>query len=168
LTVRTTKAGVGARLAHDLVLEAKVWRGSLRFDPSDLADSYVEVSVDARSLEVVDSSGGLKPLSDGDRAEISKNINQKALKTHSYPSITFCSTSFSGRSGSFVVDGELTIMATTNPVSLRVTTASDGQVEVRATVLQTQFGIKPFSAMLGALRIADEVEIRATLMPAGR
>jgi hypothetical protein len=30
-------------------------------------------------------------------------------------------------------------------------------------VVQTQFGIKPYSAMLGTLKISDAVEVRATL-----
>ncbi len=32
-----------------------------------------------------------------------------------------------------------------------------------ATVVQTQFGIRSYSAMLDALEISDEVEIRASL-----
>lgn len=162
LKVRTTKAGLGARLAHDLTLEAKVWRGSITFDDADLAASSVEVTVAATSLAVVDSSGGVKQLSDADRREIARNINEKALLTNKYPDITFRSTAISGQSGTFTVTGDLTITGTTRPISLAVT-ADDDQVTVRAAVVQTQFGIKPYSAMFGALKINDEVEIRATL-----
>jgi hypothetical protein len=44
-----------------------------------------------------------------------------------------------------------------------VTVGEHGQVTLRATVVQTQFGIKPYSAMLGTLKISDEVEVYATL-----
>jgi polyisoprenoid-binding protein YceI len=163
LTVRTTKAGLGARLAHDLTLEPESWSGSLAFDEADLAATSVEVTVAAASLAVVHSSGGVKPLSDGDRREIARNINEKALLTTKYPDITFRSTAISGELGTFTVTGDLTIAGTTRPIDLAVTVGDDGQVIVRATVVQTQFGIKPYSAMLGALKISDEVEVRATL-----
>ena len=81
LKLCTTKAGLGARLAHDLILEADAWSGSIVFDDSNMAASSVEVTVAAASLAVVDSSGGVKPLSDGDRREIASNINDKALLT---------------------------------------------------------------------------------------
>ena len=163
LKVRTTKAGLGARLAHDLTLEAKAWSGSITFDEADLAGSSVEVTVAATSLAVVDSAGGVKPLSDGDRREIARNINEKALLTDKYPHITFRSTSINGQSGTFTVKGDLTITGTTRPINLAVTVGGDGQVTVQASVVQTQFGIKPYSAMLGTLKISDEVEVRATL-----
>ena len=163
LKVCTTKSGLGARLAHDLTLEAKAWSGSITFDDADLDASSVEVTIAATSLAVVDSTGGVKPLSDGDRREIAKNINDKALMTNKYPDITFRSTSISRQSGTFTVTGDLTITGATRPISLEVTVGDDGQVTVRARVVQTQFGIKPYSAMLGALKISDEVEVCATL-----
>jgi polyisoprenoid-binding protein YceI len=62
------------------------------------------------------------------------------------------------------VTGDLTIRGTTRPTNLAVTVCADDQaVIVSATVIQTQFGIKPYWAMLGALKITDEVQIRATL-----
>ena len=163
LKLCTTKAGLGARLAHNLTLEAKVWSGSIMLDDANPAALSVEVAVAAASLVVVESSGGVKPLSDGDRREIASNINDKALLTAKYPEITFRSTSISGQSGAFTVAGDLTIKGMTRPISLAVTVGDDGQATVRATVVQTQFGIKPYSAMLGALKINDAVEVRAVV-----
>ena len=36
---------------------------------------------------------------------------------------------------------------------------SDGRLTGHMTVVQLEFGIKPFSAMMGALKVKDEVEI---------
>lgn len=163
VTVHTTKAGLGARLAHDLTLEAKAWSGSITFDDADLAASSVEVTVAAASLAVIDSSGGVKPLSDGDRREIARNINDKILQTDRFPDITFRSTAVDGQPDAFTVTGDLTIAGITRPVSLTATVGGGRRVTARATVVQTQFGIKPYSAMLGALKIDDRVEIQATL-----
>ncbi len=168
LKLRTTKAGLGARLAHDLTLEAKAWRGSIVMDDTNLAASSVEVKVAAASLAVVDFSGGVKPLSDRDRSEIASNIKEESLLTSKYPDITFRSTSIRGQSGAFTVTGDLTIKETTCPISLAVTVDSDDQVIARATIVQTEFGIKPYSAMLGTLKISDAVDVRATLkLPSG-
>jgi polyisoprenoid-binding protein YceI len=163
LTVRTTKAGLGGKLAHDLTLEARRWSGSVTFDKADLAASIIEVSVAAMSLVVIDSFGGVKPLSDADRKAIVRNINEKVLQTNKYPDITFRSTAIRGTADTYTVTGDLTITGTTRPVSLAVTVDEGGQVTVRAKVAQTEFGIKPYSAMLGALKVSDEVQIDATL-----
>lgn len=161
LTIRTQKAGVGAKLAHDLVIEAKSWSGTVTFDADDPTASNGEVTVQPSSFEVIDSSGGVKPLSDGDRKEIAKNINDKALQTKKYPDITFRSTSVVGSGSAFTVAGELTITGQTNPTSLDVTI--DGtNVVVKGRVVQTEFGIKPYSAMLGALKIHDTVEVEGS------
>jgi polyisoprenoid-binding protein YceI len=158
LTVRTRKAGVGAKLAHDLVLEAKSWSGKVIFDADDPTASNGEVTVQPSSLEVIDSSGGVKALSENDRKEIAKNINDKALQTKKYPDVTFRTTAVTGGGSSYTVEGELTITGKTKPTSLDV--SIDGtQVVVRGRVVQTEFGVKPYSAMLGALKIDDAVEI---------
>jgi len=92
------------------------------------------------------------------------DINDKILLTTKYPDITFRSTAIRGESSTFTVAGDLTITGTTRPTNLAVMVGEDDRVAiVSATVVQTQFGIKPYSAMLGALKVADEVEIRATL-----
>jgi hypothetical protein len=51
---------------------------------------------------------------------------------------------------------------------VRGTVGDNGRVQGRATVVQTQWGIKPYSAFLGALKLADEVavEVDAMLRPA--
>ena len=113
LTLRTTKAGLGAELAHDVALEAKTWGGSITFDEADLAASSVEVTAAATSLILSDFSGGMTPLSHGDRKEIARNLNDKALRTDKYPDITFRSRAIGGLAHAFTVTGDSTVTATT-------------------------------------------------------
>ncbi|MDQ2727949.1 MAG: YceI family protein [Actinomycetota bacterium] len=161
LTIRTQKAGVGAKMAHNLVLEAKSWSGTVNFDADDPSASNGEVTVQPASLEVIDSSGGVKPLSDSDRKDIAKNINDKALQTKKYPDITFRTTAVSGGGAAYTVEGELTITGQTKPATLDV--SIDGtKVVVKGQVVQTEFGVKPYSAMMGALKIHDAVEVEGT------
>jgi hypothetical protein len=68
LLVHTTRTGLGAKAGHDLTLEVTCWHGRATVDPATPANSSVTVEVDADSLEVRKGTGGVKPLSDADRA----------------------------------------------------------------------------------------------------
>jgi polyisoprenoid-binding protein YceI len=71
----------------------------------------------------------------------------------------------------FIVQGDLTIVGATRPAELIVVVgliASRLRGTVTTTVVQSSFGIKPYSAMLGALRVRDAVEVRAEVrLPSG-
>lgn len=160
ITVNVYREGMAAKMGHDLVLEATKWDGKVDINADDPSASSVEVTIDPTSLEIIDAKGGAKPLSDKDRADIKKNITDKILMTSRNPEITFESTEVSGTAPNVKVKGNLTLAGNTQPVTLdaRVDEGS-GSVSGKVTVKQSTFGIKPFSAMLGALKIKDSVEI---------
>jgi polyisoprenoid-binding protein YceI len=156
IRLHTGRAGAAAKAGHDLVIEAKSWSGSATV--GDPADSSVSVDVDVASLKVVSGSGGAKALSDGDISKIEKNITDDIFNTKKHPTISFRSTGVSGTPDNFTINGNLTIMGNTQPVTLSGK-AADGKVSGTGTIVQTAFGIKPFSALMGALKVADEVGI---------
>jgi len=148
---------MGAKLAHDLVLTANQWSGTLNVDADNPAASSAALSIDARSIDIVEASGGIKGLSDKDRKDIGKNIDDKVLQTSKFSELTFQSTSVSGAEPNFNVAGDMTIVGNTRPVN--VTLAVSGtDVTAKTTISQKDFGIKPFSAMLGAIKLRDDVE----------
>src|SRR5215207_6600085 len=157
LLVHTARTGLGAKAGHDLTIEVTRWHGRATVDPATPANSLVAVEVDADSFEVRKGTGGVKPLSDTDRAEIHKTL-KAILHTVQHPTITFRSRRVDESAGSFTRDGELTVMGVTQPVMVqgRVT---DGRVVGGATVVQSQWGIRPYSAFFGALKLSDEVKI---------
>jgi polyisoprenoid-binding protein YceI len=157
LLVHTTRTGLGAKAGHDLTIEVTRWHGRATVDPATPANSLVTVEVDADSFQVRKGTGGVKPLSDADRAEIHKTLKE-VLHTGQHPTITFRSRRVDGSVASFTFDGELTIMGVTQPVALqgRVT---DGRVVGGATVVQSRWGIRPYSAFFGALKLSDEVKV---------
>ncbi len=162
LTLSTYKAGMGAKVGHDLVLEARRWSGTVEATPDDPSACSVQVSIDARSFEVVQASGGVKALSDKDSADIRRNMDDKVLQTSKFPEITFRSTEVTPTA----ITGDLTIVGNTRPVTLSLDVqdgAADTTVTGRATITQSQFGIKPFSAMMGALKVKDDVDIQVEL-----
>lgn len=166
--VKTSRTGLGARAGHDLTIEATDWVASATVNTADPGQSSVSVDVVVDSLRVRSGSGGLKPLTDSDRAEIEKNIQTKILHTDRHPTITFRSTRVARDGDSLTLDGELTMMDQSHPITVLATVNEDGRIRGRATVVQTQWGIKPYSAFFGALKLADEVAIEfdAELIPA--
>ncbi|HKS47060.1 MAG TPA: YceI family protein [Amycolatopsis sp.] len=169
LLVRTGRTGLGSRVGHDLTIEADAWSGTVTVDTNDPARSSLAVEVDVNSLRVVEGSGGVKPLTGSDRAEIERTMRDKILQATRHPAITFRSTGVTGTAESFTVDVDLTIVDKTRPVEVRGSLRDDGRVRATATVVQSRWGIKPYSAFFGALKVADEVmvEVDATLVPAG-
>jgi polyisoprenoid-binding protein YceI len=57
------------------------------------------------------------------------------------------------------VNGELTLLGTTRPLSIDVAVGEDGALKTEAVVRQTDFGMKPYSTLFGALKVVDEVTI---------
>lgn len=159
LIVNTTRTGLGAKAGHDLTIEVTRWHGDATIDVADPAGSSVTVEVDAGSFEVREGTGGIKPLTDSDRREIKKNLQEKVLHVERHPAITFRSTRISGTAESFRVEGDLTIVGVTRPVTLQGLLTED-RVRGSATIVQTRWGIRPYSAFFGTLKLSDDVEVR--------
>ncbi|WP_432855308.1 YceI family protein [Amycolatopsis sp. CA-161197] len=159
LLVKTRRTGLGSRVGHDLTIEASEWVAAVSVNTADPALSSVLVDVVAGSLRVRSGSGGIKPLTDSDRAEIEKNIRTKILHTDRYHAITFHSTRVIQDGESLTVDGNLTIMDQSHPITVLATVSDDRRIRGGATIVQTQWGIKPYSAFFGALKLANEVAI---------
>jgi len=160
LLVHTIREGMAKKVGHDLSIEVTRWNATVNVD-ADITRSTATATADTRSMEVREGHGGVKPLSDGDRRDIEKNINDKVLKTDKYPEITFRSTRVEGNeSGPLTVHGDLTIVGNTRPARLEVTfDQASGRAKGTMTVVQSEFGIKPFSAMMGALKVRDAIEL---------
>jgi len=170
LLLRTYRTGIGSRIGHDLTIEVTDWDGTARVNPDDPARSEVTIRINVDSLEVREGAGGLKPLTDGDRAEIKKRVREKILNTRSHPEITFAATGFSGTPADLGVEGSLTIMGVSRPITFRATVQEHeepARVNGQAQVVQSEWGIKPYSAFFGALQLRDAVDIDfdAALIP---
>ena len=158
LLVKTARTGLGAKAGHDLTIEVTSWRGNVVVDTANPAGSSVSAEIDVDSLEVREGTGGVKPLTDSDRADI-RNTLRKILNSGRYPAITFGSSRVSGTAESFRIDGDLTIAGVTQPVTIEGRLAGD-RARGSAVVIQSRWGIRPYSAFLGALKLRDEVEVQ--------
>ena len=156
LTVHTGKAGAASKAGHDLLIEVGAWNATLQV-AGDLSQSRLELTADSRSLRVLEGSGGMSALDDGDRSGIAKTIDEEVLKG---TAIAFRSTQVSaGDDGGLNVTGELELAGATRPIAFELRDAGDGRLTGRAVVTQTTWGMKPYSALFGTLKVSDVVQI---------
>jgi hypothetical protein len=161
LTVRTGRTGAASRAGHDLVMEVTSWTATL--DPG--GDPALVLRADSRSLTVRDGTGGMTALDDDDRANIEQTIDDEVLRGGP---IEFRSRRVGpGARGGLRVEGDLDLLGTRQPIAFDLAAADDGRLTATARLRQTDWGIKPYSALFGTLKVADEVEVAVeALLPA--
>jgi len=158
VTLLTARDGLASQAGHDLTIDVANWSAELTV-ANDGSPSGLSVRLDLTSLVVREGTGGLKPLTDRDRREIAVKARQ-VLGADRHPEATFVASSFEpGSNGGGFVQGTLTLAGISRPLRLHV--AKDGLEHYRATasVRQSEFGIKPYVAFLGALKVSDVVGV---------
>ncbi len=161
LTLRTYRSGLAAQAGHDLTIEIARWSGEL--DGDQRAPGRLEARIDLESLVVREGTGGLKPLTDRDRREIALTAARQ-LQAGRYPEATFAAAEFApDDSGGGTITGTLTLHGQVRPLALTVSKTGDGRYRAAATVVQSEFGIKPYSGMFGALKLRDAVDVEVDI-----
>lgn len=155
LQVKTYREGVAQRVGHDLVIEVERWEAHVELG-SDGSLESVRLESDPGSLQVREGHRGLKPLSDKDRKDIQNSIDEKVLRGRP---ISFSSTSISTTGDRVSVQGQLSMAGATREASFMLELAGDGSLGATISVTQSEWGIKPYRGLMGALRVRDEVEI---------
>jgi polyisoprenoid-binding protein YceI len=152
LSVHTRRGGAAAKAGHDLELHVTRWEGAL-----DLEAGTAELSADASSLRVQRGTGGMMELGEEDKDNIHKTIDDEVLEKRN---ISFRSETLEAAGDDrWRVEGKLTLAGSTQPISFDLI-VRDGVVQATALVTQTRWGMKPFSALFGTLKVLDEVEVQ--------
>ena len=78
-----------------------------------------------------------------------------------FPQVTFTAGAFKADAagGGGTIDGTLTLAGKSGPLQLLVSPGESGSYHAAGTIRQTDFGIKPYSGFLGALKVKDAVEV---------
>jgi len=155
LSVRTHRTGAAAMAGHNLLFHVTSWEAVLVVG-EDPADVVIEVNVDGGSLRVQEGSGGVQSLSDDQKAEIEQTVDNEVLRGEQ---ISFESTSVRADGDGLRVEGDLTLHGTTRPLGFDVAMTGDGTLGATAVIKQTDWGMKPYSTLFGALKVVDEVEV---------
>jgi polyisoprenoid-binding protein YceI len=136
----------------------RVIAGEVRGDPANIQDTAkVRLMIDATSYR-------------SDSPSRDRKVTASSLQSDKYPTIGFESTSVIGfvatgaNEGTTVVNGTLTIHATTHPIAVPVhaalaadgTLVADGEV----TFNYEEYGVKVPSVLFGAFEAGDEATVR--------
>jgi polyisoprenoid-binding protein YceI len=158
LQVKTGRRGAAAMAGHDLTIDVTSWEGTLEVG-EDPEWFRLSLRADASSLQVREGTGGVQELGEEDKVEIKQTIEDEVLEAQP---IEFHSTQVETLDGGRLrVSGELTMNGNTHPLDFVLDVSPEGQVTGRATVTQSEWGIKPYSGLFGTLKVRDEVEVVA-------
>lgn len=156
LTVRTGKSGAAAMAGHNLLMEVTSWSATLALS-EDSALTGLTLTADSRSFKVdADGAAGIHPLGEEDKSNIAQTIDDEVLKGGE---IEFRSDSIEQIGERLRVHGELNLLGQRRPLMFEVSIGDDGRIGGEVTLKQSDWGIKPYSALFGTLKVADELRV---------
>ena len=160
LTLHTGVEGKAAKMGHALTVGLSDWAAEVTLEQG--APTSVTLRAGLASFEVQRGEGGVKPLSDKDKRTI-RDSALGSLAADKHPDVTFTSTAVQPRDGGWSIDGQLTVAGVARPTRIDVDLADAGDMlslSALVPVVQTEHGVKPYSAMMGALKLRDRVDVR--------
>ena len=162
------KTGLFSALAHDHEIGVKRFGGRVVIPGAGASGGSLEMEVDATSLVVLD-----KKPSEADKKKIFDSMHNEVLESAKHQKITFKSVSVSDlkQTGndnySLVVNGDLTLHGVTKRIAVPVAATITPQ-QLRAngkyTLKQSDYGISPYSAAGGTIKVKDEVVVNFSIV----
>jgi polyisoprenoid-binding protein YceI len=159
LIVRTDVTGPASRMGHRLTIALNSWRATVSWTGEE--PCAVEVNVDVESLEVLRGEGGVSALSGPEKA-LARSNALKSLGANRFRTISFRAEEIVKNAEGYRMTGTLEIHGTPRPrtVDLKVEDLDNvWRMSCDAHVRQSEFGIKPFSMFMGAMKVADDVTV---------
>lgn len=162
LWVFVGKAGLFSALAHDHEIGVKSFTGRVTV-AADASSGQLALEIDARSLVVLD-----KKVSEEDRTKIYNSMHGEVLASTQHQKITFKAVAVteakptSAQGYGLMLTGALTLHGVTRRIAVPVNvtiTAQHLRATGKYTLKQTDYGIKPYSAAGGTVRVKNEIVI---------
>jgi polyisoprenoid-binding protein YceI len=162
LRVRTGVKGRAARMGHRLTIAMTRWQATVRWAGADPVAA--ELAVEADSFEVVSSQGGLKGLSGPEKALVRANA-LSSLDAGRFSEIRFTADVIERTEEGFRLTGTLQIRGKQKQHVIDLHTEDLGdswRMSAESTVRQSDYGIKPYSLLMGSVQVADDVTLSFT------
>lgn len=161
--VLTEREGMLSAVGHDLRIRARHAKWKV-----DTARGSLEGVIDAASLHVVNARIGEEDqpmaLSAYDRERIDHSMHEEVLDTPRHHEVHVRAT-FRRDGDGLAVDGSVKLHGVERP--FHAVARRDGEHWVASYRLdQTAFGLKPFSAMMGTLKVRRDVTVRVRVRAA--
>ncbi|KUI45355.1 S-adenosyl-L-methionine-dependent methyltransferase [Mycobacterium sp. IS-1590] len=162
LALHTGVQGRAAKMGHRLTIAVNSWHAAVAW--SDGEPSEVTLTVDLDSLEVRSGEGGVTPLTGPEKA-LARSNALKVLNAKRFPRIEFETTDIEKTPDVYRLTGTLQINGKTRDQVVDVTVQEDDDVwhmSCETTVRHSDFGLKPYSMLMGAMKVADAVTVAFT------
>lgn len=162
LVVHTGVAGRASKMGHRLTIAMKRWQATVRWSDGEPVAAQLDVEVD--SLEVLQGEGGLTPLSGPEKIVVRSNALRQ-LDAGRFPGIRFEADTIDQTRDGYRLAGTLQIHGKTRAqvIDLRTDDLGDAwRLSCEAVVRQSAFGVKPYSLLMGSLKVADDVTVKFT------
>ena len=162
LLVRTGVAGRAARMGHRLSIAMTQWQATVSWDGS--APDTAELVVETNSFEVLRGEGGVKGLSGPEKALVKSNA-LRSLSASRFSEIRFTANVIDKTDDGYRLSGTLQIRGRSREhvIELRTDDLGDSwRVSAESTVRQSDYGIKPYSLLMGSVQVADDVTVSFT------
>jgi polyisoprenoid-binding protein YceI len=170
LSIYVYRGGKFSRLGHNHVMTSQQLAGRVWVHP-DFARSGFELSFPVAQLVVDDAearraAGGDFPpdIPQSDKDGTRKNmLKPEVLDSEHYPQVKVRSAHVGGTMEAPQVTASITIKDQSRDVEVPVQIGVEGSKLTASgefDILQTQFGIKPFSVALGALEVQDRLHLK--------
>lgn len=160
LLVRTDVAGRAAKMGHRLTIVMERWNATVSWSGDRPTD--VELAVEVDSLQVLQGEGGMTSLTPPEKTLIRSNA-LKCLDSKKHRLIRFASGDIEATDDGFRLSGELEIHGRRKPhvveVAVTENPAGSWQVSGDSRVLHSDFGVRRYSMLMGAMQVADEVTV---------
>ena len=162
LLIRTGVAGPAARMGHRLTITMGSWEGTVRWRSGKPLSADLTVLVD--SLQVNKGEGGVTSLSGPEKSIVRFNA-LKSLDAKKYPHIRFATDDIVKKVAGYRLTGTVEIHGKSRPQVIDLTVDDTGDawtMSAQTGIMQSDFDVKPYSLLMGSLKVADEVTIEFT------
>ncbi|MFW0791115.1 YceI family protein [Gordonia sp. CPCC 205333] len=159
LILRTGVAGPAAKAGHRLTISFESWSGSTTLIGG--APSTVMLSIVVDSLTVLRGEGGVTPLTGAEKV-VARSNALKTLQAKKFREIAYVGDSVEPIDGGYLVSGQLAICGRTVDQSIGIDASQADAIwslSAASVIRHSDVGLKPFSLMMGTLKVADEVEL---------
>ena len=149
-------------MGHRLTLAMTSWQATVRWGDREPVAAELMVAVD--SLQVSRGEGGPMSLSAPETALVRSHA-LKSLEARRFPRIRYRSDDIEPTGDGYRLTGTLEIHGKSRQrvIDLRVKDLGDTwRMSCEADVAQTEFGVKPYSMLMGAIKVVDIVTVSFT------
>jgi polyisoprenoid-binding protein YceI len=166
LLLRTGVTGRAARMGHRLTIAMRRWQATVYWVGTEPVAA--ELAVETDSFEVLRGEGGVKGLSGPEKTLVRSNA-LRSLDASRFPAIRFTAETIDKTDDGYRLTGMLQIRGKSRAHVIDLHTEDLGdswRMSAESAVRQSDYGVKPYSLLMGSVRVADDVTVSFTAVHA--